>query len=158
MGEKRLYSSAYRNGAYQQAQPLSFSDGTTLDVDPEIAPDGSFLVFCSSGRIKGDQKDHLFIVLRNGPDWGAVRALRYAGDYQDPYSIDDEPHLGPDHRTLYFSSGRAFAVKFPRSAEQARQDVKRLEIWDNSNSNVWFMPITQWLTPDSGAGGTGKAE
>ena len=47
-GGKRLYSSRSLNGAYQQAQPLSFSDGTTLDVDPEIAPDGSFLIFCSA--------------------------------------------------------------------------------------------------------------
>jgi dipeptidyl aminopeptidase/acylaminoacyl peptidase len=38
-GGKRLYSSQYKDGAYQQAQPPSFSDGTTLDVDPEIAPD-----------------------------------------------------------------------------------------------------------------------
>jgi hypothetical protein len=36
-GGKRLCSSQYTNGAYQQAQPLPFSDGTTLDVDPEIA-------------------------------------------------------------------------------------------------------------------------
>ena len=30
-GGKRLYSSQYKDGAYQQAQPPSFSDGTTLD-------------------------------------------------------------------------------------------------------------------------------
>jgi hypothetical protein len=36
-GGKRLCSSQYTNGAYQQAQPFPFSDGTTLDVDPEIA-------------------------------------------------------------------------------------------------------------------------
>ena len=63
-GGKGLYSSHYLNGAYQQAQSLSFSDGTTLDVDPEIVPDGSFLVFSSAGRLPGDKKDHLFIVHR----------------------------------------------------------------------------------------------
>ena len=30
-GGKRLYSSQHKDGAYQQAQPPSFSDGTTLD-------------------------------------------------------------------------------------------------------------------------------
>jgi hypothetical protein len=69
-GGKRLFSSQYTNGAYQQAQPLPFSDGTTLDVDPEVAPDGSFLVFCSVGRLPGDSKDHLFIVLRKASGWG----------------------------------------------------------------------------------------
>jgi hypothetical protein len=143
-GGKRLYSARYKDGTYQQAQPLSFSDGTTADVDPEIAPDGSFLVFCSSGR-RGDSKDHLFIVLRKDRDWGPVTPIRYAGDDQNGSSTDDEPHLGPDHRTVYFSSDRAVHVDFPRSREQAQEDLKRLEIWDNSNSNVWFMPITPWL-------------
>lgn len=144
-GRKRLYSSHFKDGAYQQAQPLPFSDGNMGDVDPEIAPDGSFLVFCSSGRLQGDPKDHLFIVLRKGDGWGEVTPIRYADDDKDGYSIDDEPHLGPDHRTLYFSSDRGVHVNFPRTMEQAREDLKRLEIWDNSNSNVWFMPITSWL-------------
>jgi Tol biopolymer transport system component len=80
---KRLYSSQYKNGSYQQAQPLPFSDGTTLDVDPEIAPDGSFLIFCSAGRTAGDPKDHLFIVLRKGTGWGPVTPMRYGGDGPD---------------------------------------------------------------------------
>jgi hypothetical protein len=144
-GGKRLYSARFKDGAYQAAQPLSFSDGTTGDVDPEIAPDGSFLVFCSSGRREGDQKDHLFIVLRKGAAWGAVTAMRYAGDDQSGSSTDDEPHLGADHHTLYFSSDRSVPVDFPRTREQAQEDLKRLEIWDNSNSNAWFMTLTPWL-------------
>jgi Tol biopolymer transport system component len=141
-GGKRLFSSQFKDGAYQQAQPISLSDGTTADVDPEIAPDGSFLLFCSSGRAKGDPKDHLYIALKNGTDWGPVTSIRYAGDGA---STDDEPHLGPDHRTMYFSSDRAVPVSFPRARQQATQDLKRLESWDNSNSNVWFMPISPWL-------------
>ncbi len=144
-GGKRLYFSQYANGAYQQAQPLPFSDGTTADVDPEIAQDGSFLVFCSSGRRAGDPKDHLYLVLRDGTGWGPVLPIRYAGDDKNGSSTDDEPHLGPDHRTIYFSSDRAIPVDFPRSREQAQRDLDRLEIWDNSNSNVWFMTVTPWL-------------
>jgi hypothetical protein len=63
-GGKRLFSSQYTNGVYQQAQLLPFSDGTMLGVDPEVAPDRSFLVFCSAGRLLSESKDHLFIVLR----------------------------------------------------------------------------------------------
>ena len=35
---KAIYVSLYRNGAYQQAKPLPFSDGAKLDVDAEVAP------------------------------------------------------------------------------------------------------------------------
>jgi WD40-like Beta Propeller Repeat len=154
-GGKRLYSSHYLNGAYQQAQPLSFSDGTTLDVDPEIAPDGSFLVFCSAGRLPGDKKDHLFIVHRTGDGWGPVVPIRYAGDDANGYSTDDEPHLGPDHRTLYFSSDRTVPTHLPRSREQAQRDFEHMESWGyfTDYTNVWSIPLTQWLDGNSNAHG-----
>jgi hypothetical protein len=144
-GGKRLFCAKYQNGAYQQAEPLSFSDGTMADVDPEVAPDESFLVFSSSGRLAGDPKDHLFIVARQGARWGPVVPIRYAGDDKYGYSTDDEPHLGQDHRTVYFSSDLAVAVHFPRTHEEAQRDVERLEQWDNSNSNVWYLPLDSYL-------------
>jgi len=149
---KRLYSARYANGSYQQAQPLPFSDGTTSDVDPEIAPDGSFLVFCSSGRLPDDQKDHLFIVLRKSDEWGPVVPIHYAGDEKDGYSTDDEPHLGLDHRTLYFTSDRALRANFPRTPDQAQQDFNRLESWGwfSGYANVWSIPISPWLQSDHG--------
>jgi hypothetical protein len=142
-GGKRLYAAQYKNGAYQQAQPLPFSDGSTLDVDPEIAPDESFLIFCSAGRLTGDSLDHLFIVARQGDGWGPVTPIRYAGDDKPGYSTDDEPHLGPDHRTIYFSSDRAFPVEFPRTPEQAQEDFKRMESvgWFGGYSSIWSIPL-----------------
>jgi len=138
-GNKRLYASRLVGGTYQPAEPLSFSDGTKADVDPEVAPDGSFLVFCSSGRVPGDTRDHLFMVRRTADGWGPVRPIRYADDPTG--SNDDEPHLGPDHRTLYFSSDRVVPVHFPRTHEQAKKDLDRLNSWDNSNSNVWYIQL-----------------
>jgi len=144
-GQKRLYSSKFESGAYQPAQPLSFSDGTTADVDPEIAPDESFLVFSSSARLQGDPKDHLFIVAKQGAEWGPVLPIRYVGDDQYGYSTDDEPHLGQSQSNIYFSSDRAVPVHFPRAHEQAEKDLDRLETWDNSNSNVWSLPVEPYL-------------
>jgi hypothetical protein len=144
-GGKRLYCSKFQGGVYQPAQPLAFSNGTQGDVDPEVAPDESFLIFVSSERLPGNQKDHLFIVARDGARWGPVVPIRYGGDDKNGFSTDDEPHLGQGQTTIYFSSDRAVPVHFPRTREQALKDVERLESWDNSNSNVWTLPIQPYL-------------
>lgn len=146
-GAKRLYCSQYKDGAYQQAEPLPFSEGTTLDVDPEIAPDESFLVFVSAGRLPGNTLDHLFIVARQGSAWGPVVPIRYASDDKPAFSTDDEPHLSPDRRTIYFSSDRAFPFDFPRTPEQAQEDFKRMENWGwfGGYSNVWSIPLEPYL-------------
>ena len=72
--------------------------------------------------------------------------IRYQGDAK-PYgfSTDDEPHLGPDHRTLYFSSDRSAVVHFPRTPAQADDDLKRMDQWDNGNTNVWSISLAPLL-------------
>jgi len=146
-GHKRLYRSQYASGAYRPAQPLSFSDGTTGDVDPEVAPDESFMFFSSDGRIAGDTKDHLFLACRTGGTWQAPVPVRFAGDVDGKYDTDNEPHLSHDVRTLYFSSDRSPAVVFPRSPEQAERDVERLDTWDNSNGNAWSVSLASFYPP-----------
>jgi Tol biopolymer transport system component len=138
---KRLYRSQYASGAYQPAQALSFSDGTTGDVDPEVAPDESFMFFASDGRIKGDTKDHLFFACKSGGAWQAPVPVRFAGDADGPYDTDNEPHLSHDLRTLYFSSDRSGHAVFPRTPEQAQRDVDQLDTWDNSNANAWSVSL-----------------
>jgi hypothetical protein len=94
----RLFRSLYENGFYRNAEPLSFSDGSVKDVDPEIASDQSFLIFSSRGR------------------WSAVVPIRYAGDDANGSSDDNDARLGPDRRTLHFSSDRSVPVHFPEPA------------------------------------------
>lgn len=142
-GHKQLLSARRKAAGYEPAKPLPFSDGSLGDVDPEIAPDGSFLVFCSDKRLKEDPspRDHLFVVRKTATGWGPVRPLRYAGDDATGFSTDNEPRLGPDHRTLYFSSDRSVPVAFPRAHDQAVADLKRLQAWDNGTTNVWSIAI-----------------
>lgn len=144
--ELSLFRSQFANGAYRNAEPLSFSDGSVKDVDPEIAPDQSFLVFTSKRTWPGDPShEHLFIAFNKGGVWGSIEPLRYAGDDANGSSDDSDPRLGADRRTLYFSSDRAIAVHFPRTHGQSIQDFERLEEWDNSNSNIWMISLASWL-------------
>lgn len=143
---KAIYVSLFSNGAYQQAKPLPFSDGTRLDVDPEVAPDESFLVFSSGGRMESDQHERLFLVKRQGEGWGAPSLIRYANDVTKyGASTDNEPRLGRDGTTLYFASDRTEPTRFPRTHEQAEKDLERLDAWDNSNNNVWSIDLKPLL-------------
>ena len=139
---KSIYVSLLRNGSYQRATLLPFSDGSKLDVDPEVAPDESFLVFSSGGRVEGDPHERLFLVKREGDHWGVPTMIRYQNDVTKyGASTDNEPKLGRDGVTLYFSSDRAEATHFPRTRAQAEDDLQRLNNWDNSNSNVWTISL-----------------
>ena len=141
--ELHLFRSLYKDGIYQPAEALTFSDGKLKDVDPEIAPDQSFLIFTSLGRGPSDPAhEKLYIVHAEHGVWGSILPLRYSGDDANGSSDDNDPRLGNDHRTLYFSSDRAAVVHFPRAASQVREDYQRLQTWDNGNTNIWVLPLS----------------
>lgn len=132
----RLYRAAYVHGAYQEPQPLPFSDGSTTDVDPAVAPDESFVVF-GSNRAPARQID-LFIVFRDGGHWGTPIHL---GDVVNSEGSDAEARLSPDHRTLYFASNRLSDI----SPGVVRAD------WDNGKYNIWQVSLTPWLEAHASA-------
>ena len=139
----RLYRSALKDGVYQKAEPLPFSDGTYSDVDPGIAPDQSFLVFSSAGRKPMDDgHEHLFIAFRRDGGWSAPTPLRYADDQSG--ADDGEANVAPDGR-LYFTSSRQPAFDRKRTRAQMQADYRRMALWDNSNNNVWFLPLAPYL-------------
>jgi len=139
-GEKprfRLYRSQFKGGTYEPAQPLVFSDGTTTDVDPAVAPDESFMIF-GSGRPPAAKSIDLFIVRRQGSGWGSPVHL---GEELNTPGSDAEPRLSPDLKTLYFSSERTVPISYPRALDQARQDLERSQLWDNGQYNIWYVPV-----------------
>jgi Tol biopolymer transport system component len=142
----QLFASRFVKGHYQEATPLPFSTPATADVDPQIAPDQSFMVFASSGR-EGpeDKKEHLYFVSRHNGTWGEPRRLRYDGDDANGGGTDNEPRFSPDTATLYFDSDRTLAVTYPRTPEQARTDIARINAWDDGNTNVWTLPLSAAL-------------
>jgi Tol biopolymer transport system component len=144
MGEKgrfQIFRSQFLNGAWQPAQAVSFSDGASNDVDPVVAPDESFAVF-GSRRAPAQSMD-LFIVFRKDGAWGQPIHMRT--EVNSPIS-GAEARLSPDGKTLYFSSGRIVPTTFPRTLASARQDLKRIEEWDNGNSNIWEVSLSPWLS------------
>ena len=129
----RLWRSAYDAGAYQPAAPLPFSHDSTNDVDPEIAPDQSYIVFASSGRAAvDDPHEHLYVSVKRGDAWGPVVPLQFTGN--DALGVDDnEPRLDPGQHMLYFTSDRSVLVMFPHANEPLDQPI-------TETTNVWLMP------------------
>lgn len=144
IGPKRtfqLYFARRAGDRYAAAQKIPFSSPVTADVDPEIAPDQSFMIFASSGRRAGDSNEHLYVARKHAGTWSAPIALRYPGDDDNGGSNDNEPNLAPDGRTLYFASDRTLALKFPRTPDAAAADLARIAAWDDGDTNVWTLPM-----------------
>lgn len=135
-----LYRTAYRNGRYQTPQRLALGDPAAHELDPAIAPDQSFVVFDANYADK-NKPDHLYIAFRNGDGWSAPIDLGDAVDRYQPWGS----HLGPDGRTLYFTSNYATKVDYPRSSTQARTDLERMRAWDNGNNHIWSVSLAPWL-------------
>jgi len=139
----RLWRSQYRDGAYLAAEPVSFGDATTQDVDPAVAPDESFIVF-GSMHPGPEAHERLFIAFRDGARWSAPVDLGDAVN-GDGGNDSNEARLAPDGRTLCFASDRTLAPHFPRTRAQAEADQARAAAWDNGSQNIWCVSLAPWL-------------
>ena len=135
-----LYRSAWRDGRYQPSRQLALGDPAAQEQDPAVAPDQSFLVFDANYAGK-DRPDHLYIAFRAGNGWSAPVDLGDAVDRYQPWGS----HLGPDGRSLYFTSSLTLPVHYPRSPAQARADLARMHAWDNGNNHIWHLSLAPWL-------------
>jgi len=138
--EFHLYRTAWRNGHYQPPQRLALGEPAAHELDPAIAPDQSFIVFDANYAGK-DKPDRLYIAFREGDGWSAPIDLGGAVNRYEPWGS----HLGPDGRTLYFTSNYTAKVSYPRSPAQARADLARMRAWDNGNNHIWRLSLAPWL-------------
>jgi hypothetical protein len=140
-GSFHLLRSQYRSGSYLTPQAVAVGDGTTEEVDPAVAPDESYLVYSSSHPGKHDPK-RLTIVFRRADAWTTPQDL---GDEVNEAGSNIEARLGPDHRTLYFSTNTVPPVSFPRSERQTQRDLAQMLEWANGRENIWYVSLAPWL-------------
>jgi hypothetical protein len=127
---------------------VTLGDAAAHKLDPAVAPDESFIVFDANYGGK-DRSDRLYIAFRDGDGWGAPIDLGDEVNRGNPWGS----HLGPDRRTLYFSSPRALPVHYPRTAAQGQQDIARMQAWDNGLDNLWSISLRPWLDAHARGGG-----
>jgi hypothetical protein len=140
-----LYFARATATGYAAAEPIALNGPPdSSDMDPAIAPDGSFLVF-SSDR-KGGKDHHLFIAFHRDSGWTDPRPL---GADVNSGSVGD-PRIDLAHHRLYFVS-RRLAPATGRSAV----DLDNAARWNNGLSNIWFVRFdpAQWRAPDLSSAG-----
>jgi len=97
----------FENGVYMEPEVLgpqiNVPDSAALDYTPFIAPDESFLLFCSNRQNISEEACRIYVSFR-APD----------GEWQEPLSVSEalgfdddsrDPALSPDGKFLFFSSG-----------------------------------------------------
>jgi hypothetical protein len=86
----------------------------------------------------------LYISFREAHGWG--KPIDLGTEVNGDGTTDtNEARLGPDHRTLYFSTDRATRPRFPRTRAQAEADLARIAAWDNGTQNIWSVSLAPWL-------------
>ena len=104
-GEYDIYVSRYVDGHYLQAEKLGGGINTEHDEwDQAIAPDGSYMIFCSIGRSDSYGGSDLYISFR-GTD-GSWTGAKNMGKKMNTSRGVCCPSISPDGQYLFFESSK----------------------------------------------------
>jgi WD40-like Beta Propeller Repeat len=145
-GTFHIYKSEFQGGAYGTPVRVNLGDADTEEVDPAVAPDESFIVFSSRHPSLHD-KNRLHIAFRSGQGWTHPTDL---GDVTNEKGSNIEARLGPEHRTLYFSTNTVPPASDSPTREETRRALLDMGVSANGNENIWFVPMAPYLTHATG--------
>ena len=101
-GEIDLYRSRLVNGVYQKPENLGDAINTpATEADPFVAPDQSYLIFCSD-RAGGEGEGDLYVSFNRNGVWTVPQSL---GKIINTPAFEYTPLVSPDGKTFYFSRG-----------------------------------------------------
>ncbi len=100
-GGNDLYRARLVNGKYQPAENLYELNTPGVDADPYIAPDESYLIFCSD-RPGGLGSGDLYISFNRNGSWTEAKNLGATINTPD---FEYTPSISPDGKRLFFSRG-----------------------------------------------------
>jgi Tol biopolymer transport system component len=138
IGGEDIYSAAYRDGSFQTPMNLGDSVNTPQEeFNALVAPDGSWLIYTTTGRGTGFGGGDLWISFRK-PDgsWGTPHNM---GETINSPALDYSPALSPDGKFLFFSSNRSQYPAFERQPLRYQDIMKMLETPRNGNQDIYWM-------------------
>jgi WD40-like Beta Propeller Repeat len=131
-----IYVSKYKNGVYEPPVRLSDSINSEFyEVDPFIAPDESYIIFCRGGD--GFGSTDLFISFRK-EDGTWTKAKNMGKEINSP-SIDLCPSVTPDGKYFFFSSNRNNHKTYSETSLTYEQKIEILSSPENGNSDIYWI-------------------
>jgi hypothetical protein len=131
-----IYVSKYANGAYEAPVRLSDSVNSKFyEVDPFIAPDESYLIFCRSGD--GFGATDLFISFRK--EDGSWTKAKNMGEKINSAAIDLCPSVSPDGKYLFFSSNRNDHSPYSETPLTYEKKIEILNSPGNGSSDIYWV-------------------
>jgi len=102
-----IYYSIFENEEYQEPiflpEPINIMDTSILDYTPFIAPDESYLLFCSNRQNPGIELCHIYISFKSETgEWSEPVDLSLKMNFTKSSKF---PYITPDGKFLFFSSG-----------------------------------------------------
>jgi Tol biopolymer transport system component len=141
-GKNQIYRSIPTNGVYGSIERLSFSDPQWNHMDPSVAPDESFMVFAGNRPGSLNNSADIYICFQKAGKWGEPVSL---GTSINSAWLENAPSLGPDGKTLYFTSTRPIMPTYPKQKETAMGVTTRLRNAENGSRNIWQVDIGSWI-------------
>jgi Tol biopolymer transport system component len=98
-----LYMARWVNGSYQKPENLGATINTTAnEVEPWVAPDGSYLIFSATERSDSTGRYDLYLSRHIGTMWQPPQPLASVNTRASEFNQS----VSPDGQWLYFSSTR----------------------------------------------------
>jgi hypothetical protein len=102
-GRFDLYMCPFKDGKYGDAVNLGSLNTEYNEWDPFIAPDGSYLIFCST-KPGGSGRDDIYIAFRQGDgQWGPPKNM---GEEVNSAGSENRPYVTRDGKYFFFTSTR----------------------------------------------------
>jgi hypothetical protein len=134
-----LFRAARAADGYAEPQPIGLPvDTSGLDGEPLVAPDQSFLLFSAYERPGGSGDWDLYISHRAADGWGEPRNL---GPLVNSGARDYSPRLGPDGRTLIFTSERHIGMDLRTLPFRYADLTAALRGTLNGNGNLYSVDL-----------------
>lgn len=137
-GDFDIYMCHYINGKYSSPVNLGDSLNTSfIEQEPFIAPDESYIIFCSDRQVPKSNRWDLYISFKlSDGKWS--KAVSMGNEINSP-AMDQTPLVTSDGKYLYFSSSRTGTIDYSTADLNFKKLTGILNSPQNGSSDIYWV-------------------